>query len=161
MGYQSTIAAEMIAGLTERQQQVLDLMLQHRTYKEIARELSISPHTVEQRVRAAKEKLGVHRRGDLATVYRELRATCGETLYGESPIDSEPPLLSKPWKPGKADDTVVNAASEVPTSLAPAIFEGPNGTLVRVGAIFAIAAAMLVIGVGGLSMLDQLSRLLS
>lgn len=44
-----------LQGLTRKQRQVLDLLIEHKTSKEIARRLSISPHTVDQRTQFAKD----------------------------------------------------------------------------------------------------------
>lgn len=107
MNHHSETAPVAPGGLTSRQCEVLDLLLQHRTSKEIARQLAISPHTVEQRIRLAKEKLGVHRRSDLASAYRELQSICGKSVYEESFITSEASKLSEPrrrsgWNGGRA-----------------------------------------------------------
>ena len=61
-----------LSGLTEKQRQVLDLLIDHKTSKEIARELRISPHTVDQRIQFAKDKLGARSRSDVAVIYRRL-----------------------------------------------------------------------------------------
>ncbi|HEU4957488.1 MAG TPA: helix-turn-helix transcriptional regulator, partial [Sphingomicrobium sp.] len=55
-----------VARLTEGQVECLLLVDRHYNSKEIASKLGISPHTVDQRIRGALEKLGVERRGDAA-----------------------------------------------------------------------------------------------
>lgn len=40
--------------LTAKQREVLDLLIQHMTSKEISRQLGISPHTVDQRIMLAR-----------------------------------------------------------------------------------------------------------
>src|SRR5512139_3697901 len=55
-----------VARLTEGQIECLLLVDRHYSSKEIATKLGISPHTVDQRIRGALEKLGVERRGDAA-----------------------------------------------------------------------------------------------
>lgn len=55
-----------VARLTEGQIECLLLVDRHYSSKEIASKLGISPHTVDQRIRGALEKLGVERRGDAA-----------------------------------------------------------------------------------------------
>ncbi|WP_162789304.1 MULTISPECIES: helix-turn-helix domain-containing protein [Sphingomonas] len=59
-------AAERIASLTVGQLEVLRLVDQHLSSKEIAGRLGISPHTVDQRIRTAIRILGVARRQDAA-----------------------------------------------------------------------------------------------
>lgn len=51
--------------LTEREQVVLRLMRQHLTYKEIARHLNLSWHTVRTHAQSILRKRGVHSRRDL------------------------------------------------------------------------------------------------
>ena len=170
--------------LTTRQRQVLDGLLQHKTSKEIARDLDISPHTVDQRIRFAKEKLGVCRRSDLASQYRQLRriceksvyrtsenasGSCDKPLYEESRIDSAAISLSYEGEPEEAmvkakyladeQGFTTNHATEI--SLVPTIFEGPIGGWTRTGAVVFIAAAAIFLCVGGLAMFEQLSRLMT
>jgi DNA-binding CsgD family transcriptional regulator len=70
-----------LAALTAKQREVLDLVLQHKSSKEIARTLGISPYTVDQRIAAARQKLNVCTRGELARAYAELLEVCGQTAY--------------------------------------------------------------------------------
>ena len=55
-----------IARLTPRQLECLGLVFQHLSSKEIAARLSISSHTVDQRIRQALHTLGVERRSEAA-----------------------------------------------------------------------------------------------
>lgn len=57
-----------VAKLTEGQLDCLRLVAQHLSSKEIAVELGISPHTVDQRVRQALQTLGVGRRAQAARI---------------------------------------------------------------------------------------------
>jgi len=59
-------AAERVAKLTQGQLDCLRLVAQHLSSKEIAVELGISPHTVDQRIRQALHVLGVDRRAQAA-----------------------------------------------------------------------------------------------
>ena len=60
--------AAAVARLSPGQVDCLLLVDQHMNSKEIAVRLGISPHTVDQRIRGALEKLGVDRRGEAARV---------------------------------------------------------------------------------------------
>lgn len=59
----------MVVSLTERQQQCLEGVLQHKTAKEIGRDLGISGHAVEQHLKSARRKLGADRTVDAARKY--------------------------------------------------------------------------------------------
>jgi DNA-binding CsgD family transcriptional regulator len=58
--------ASPVARLSPGQIEVLLLVDLHHSSKEIAARLGISPHTVDQRIRGALDKLGVDRRGEAA-----------------------------------------------------------------------------------------------
>lgn len=58
--------SERIARLSAGQLECLRLVHQHLSSKEIAAELNISPHTVDQRIRGALQILGVERRSQAA-----------------------------------------------------------------------------------------------
>lgn len=52
-------SASLVSQLSEGQIECLLLVDRHHNSKEIAAKLGISPHTVDQRIRRALEKLGV------------------------------------------------------------------------------------------------------
>ena len=60
--------AARVAKLSQGQLDCLLLVDQHLSSKEIAAELSISPHTVDQRIRYALQTLGVERRAQAARI---------------------------------------------------------------------------------------------
>jgi DNA-binding CsgD family transcriptional regulator len=62
------LAARRVARLTDAQLDCLRLVAQHLSSKEIASELGISPHTVDQRVRQSLHILGVERRAQAARI---------------------------------------------------------------------------------------------
>lgn len=153
--------------LSAKQREVLDLLLQHKTSKEIARDLGISPHTVEQRLRIARERLGVSRRSDLVAKYLHHNSLYGQTVYEVSPIASSAFSLSHEGEPRGDAYLVVDHQVEAggqeqdqAVLLVPAIFLGPTGYLLRVGSVFAIAAAAIMVAIGGLAMFQELSRIL-
>jgi DNA-binding CsgD family transcriptional regulator len=75
---------ERIARLSPGQLDCLRLVDQHLSSKEIASELGISPHTVDQRIRGALQILGVERRSQAA---RMIALNCGpyQRLIHQSP----------------------------------------------------------------------------
>src|SRR5215213_5693768 len=62
------MAAQRVARLSQGQLDCLRLVDQHLSSKEIAAELHISPHTVDQRIRQALAILGVERRTHAARI---------------------------------------------------------------------------------------------
>jgi DNA-binding CsgD family transcriptional regulator len=60
------LVAQRVQRLTKGQLDCLRLVDQHLSSKEIAVELGISPHTVDQRIRQALQTLGVERRSQAA-----------------------------------------------------------------------------------------------
>lgn len=66
--------ADLIASLTERERQVLDLVAEGLTNKSIARALSISPATVKAHVERIIAKLGVADRTQAAVMTAQARA---------------------------------------------------------------------------------------
>ncbi len=85
--------------LSAGQMNVLHRVAQHKSSKEIARELDISPHTVDQRVKRIHSILGVSSRSEAARVYMAANNTldedsadiCGGLVY-QGPVLSEPGL---------------------------------------------------------------------
>jgi len=61
-----SVMASRVARLTPGQLDCLRLVNEHLSSKEIAAELHISPHTVDQRIRGALHILGVERRSQAA-----------------------------------------------------------------------------------------------
>ena len=83
-----------VARLTPGQVDCLLLVDRHHSSKEIAVRLGISPHTVDQRIRGALEKLGVERRGEAARMVAATLAAddaAYQRLIHQSPhIDPHP-----------------------------------------------------------------------
>lgn len=175
--------------LTAKQREVLDLLIQHKTSKEISRQLGISPHTVDQRIMLARAKLGVATRGEVAQAYRRLVETYEQPVYEDSHIGFPPlpvetssrddtdvgpsgagarlPVHDAPGIEGRAD-TPVERRRQAPAEadgmvyhhVLPEMFDGPNGTLLRLGYIGGITVFLILIVLGGLSMFMQLSAML-
>ncbi len=60
----------VFAELSPKHREVLDLLIEHKTSKEMSRLLDISPHTVDQRLDATRSRLGLGSRSELAAAYR-------------------------------------------------------------------------------------------
>ena len=153
--------------LTTKQREVLDLLLEHKTSKEIARVLEISPHTVDQRINFAKRKFGVSSRGELAKAYRQQRPIYEQSIYEES--DIAPPAIS--FQTGLRDETSDyliapsdqsgSLADETEDRLVPEMFEGRFGTIMRLGAIVGLAALLMIVLLVGLAIFQSLSTIMA
>jgi len=157
-------------GLTDKQRQVLDLLIEHKTSKEIARRLCISPHTVDQRIQFAKDKLGARTRSEAAVAYRRLREACEQMTYEDSGIAGVDLVFDQavgPQGPLPASSLRQRFRSRPPHEpeadfqVVPEPFDGRYGTLVRLGSIFAIALFLVLVVLGGLAILNQLSVMMA
>lgn len=171
MGRQQSEGEIVLSGLTAKQREVLDLLIEHKTSKEIARRLGISPHTVDQRIQFAKEKLGAASRNEAAALYRRLSELSGQLTHEESYIASRsavadnrggtlaalPPVQfsSQGWA---RSGPFGNGADH---AVVPELFEGRYGTLVRLGAIIVIAVFLVILVLGGMAIFSQLSELMA
>lgn len=170
--------------LTAKQREVLDLLIQHKTSKEISRILGISPYTVDQRILLARGKLQVASRSEVAQAYRLLLehtaalGLSGKPVYGSPDVaignkpthsngegsdGAEPPDQSDGSDDGVDGDLAVVAAldqrGEGYHRVLPEMFDGPYGTLMRLGATALIAMVLILTVLGGLTMFSQLSRI--
>jgi DNA-binding CsgD family transcriptional regulator len=79
-----------IARLSRGQLDCLLLVDQHLSSKEIATELNISPHTVDQRVRGALQILGVERRTQAARLVARHREPYQRLIHQSPYIEDQP-----------------------------------------------------------------------
>lgn len=173
-----------LADLTDKQREVLDLLIQHKTSKEISRILGISPHTVDQRISLARAKMKLSSRSEVAQAYRSLIATYERTIYEDSyvvgsgqngqtssqenEVVSQQASVSHPVANQTAGSPQRVLISERYTNgnmpvlyypVLPEAFDGPLGTLVRLGYIAVITLFLVVAVLGGLSMYSELARI--
>ena len=91
---QADLIGHRVAKLTAGQLDCLRLVDQHLSSKEIAAQLNISPHTVDQRIRQALATLGVERRTQAARLVAQHAPAPSDTyqrLIHQSPhIEPEP-----------------------------------------------------------------------
>jgi DNA-binding CsgD family transcriptional regulator len=80
--------ASRVARLTAGQLDCLRLVNQHLSSKEIAAELKISPHTVDQRVRQALATLGVERRAQAARIVAQYSGPYQRLIHQSPHIES-------------------------------------------------------------------------
>jgi DNA-binding CsgD family transcriptional regulator len=174
----------ILTSLTDKQRAVLDLLIEHKTSKEISRILGISHHTVDQRIMLARAKLGVATRGEVAQAYRRLLADSGtgtsiyeRSVYDFSDVAVPPDALHEPSREDRTDriqgppsrrDALSKAVFQNGEALAepyhhvlPEVFDGPYGTYIRLGIIAVFAMFLILIVMGGLAMFAQLSQIIA
>jgi DNA-binding CsgD family transcriptional regulator len=95
--------------LNKGQRACLRLVLGHLNSKEIGRELGISPHTVDQRLRQSMRIMGVASRFEAARKFAETDAngTYQPLIYQSSDIENSGPSVSL-TEPAKQDETPVD-----------------------------------------------------
>ncbi|HKX92865.1 MAG TPA: helix-turn-helix transcriptional regulator [Sphingomicrobium sp.] len=84
--------AARVARLSQGQLDCLRLVNEHLSSKEIAHELNISPHTVDQRIRGALHILGVERRSQAARIVAKYSGPYQRLIHQSPHI--EPSVLS-------------------------------------------------------------------
>ena len=93
--------AERVARLSPGQLDCLRLVDQHLSSKEIAAELGISPHTVDQRVRQSLHILGVERRSQAARIVALHSGPYQRLIH-------QPPYIPAEAEPGHPEAAVSN-----------------------------------------------------
>lgn len=174
----------ILASLTDKQRAVLDLLIEHKTSKEISRILGISHHTVDQRIMLARAKLGVATRGEVAQAYRRLvrDAPLDPSIYERSVYDFSDVALPLDALQDAVQDDMADwirptsirrealpratfpggeALAEPYHRVLPEMFDGPYGTYVRLGTIAVFAMFLILIVMGGLAMFAQLSQIIA
>ncbi|MWV27889.1 helix-turn-helix transcriptional regulator [Erythrobacter sp. GH3-10] len=167
--------SDLLDDLTDKQREVLDLLVQHMTSKQIARELGISPHTVDQRIVSARRKFGVETRNELAAAYMAALPSNAPAIYDKSVYQSSQvendgqPADNNGGLDAVLDESEVLAPpGEPPVSTKPYIyyrvvpesFEGRSGYFWRLIAIVGITLGLLIATLVGLAIFAALSELL-
>jgi DNA-binding CsgD family transcriptional regulator len=142
--------ADVLCDLTAKQAEVLDLLLQHKTTKQIARELGIAPNTVDARIAAVRDKWGTTDRKATARVYAHLLETCEKSPCGFSPLDRDltPDQGLLRELPGSPLYTVADAQSfeHWPVKWErPGILETLDARLGKIGRVIAVSCLALAL----------------
>ena len=161
----------VITSLSDKQREVLDLVVARKSSKEIARILGISKHTVDQRITLARQKYGAANRNELVSQYLAAGAICDRVAYDPAqvpksffPHDSEGegeqsgPIFSVADIAGFTSPFAGNEFSPLAHPLA--TLDRKFGIFGRLGAIGLLAALLAVSLVAMLSMAQTLSDLL-
>ena len=76
----------LLGRLSDKDREVLDLLVVPNSNKEIARHLDLSQTTVEKRLRGVRDKLKSRDRNDTARIYKALTLGLGKTAGGFSDL---------------------------------------------------------------------------
>lgn len=98
--------AERWSRLTEKQRACLDLLLERKTSKQIARVLGIAKPTVDQRLAAARIILGAADRDDAALRYAALKAAYDRVIYDPVAVPPPPRLVPSDFPDGDPAETI-------------------------------------------------------
>lgn len=151
------------AGLTEKQRDVLDLLANNRTTKEIAHALGSSESAVNRRIELLRSRLGGVTRHELARRYREAKSSMAlaaavavdggvETAEQKLQLAESGAADDKPGQddrgPAYALQDSLKIAIEAPWSppgeprIVPGVLDGDNAALTRGAAIAIILAGI-------------------
>lgn len=160
--------AERWVRLTEKQRACLDLLLERKTSKQIARVLGIAKPTVDQRLAAARNILGAVDRADAALRYAALKATYDRVIYDPVEVPPPPRLVPSDFPDGDPAITIALIDRESDRQRSP-VSSPPFGDLWShdhaPGTRWMIMAAMLVVALffilASLAIGQSLTRLIS
>jgi DNA-binding CsgD family transcriptional regulator len=93
------VMTQRVARLTAGQLDCLRLVNDHLSSKEIAAQLDISPHTVDQRIRGALHILGVERRSQAARIVAQFGGEYQRLIH-------QPPHIERQPRPGHPEAAI-------------------------------------------------------
>lgn len=141
--------------LTPKQREVVILVAEGLTSKEIGRKLGITESAVNQRIEVVRQRLGGISRAAIARIYRQTNtlmitiptsnSLTGKPIQLQAIAATEQPLPAEGVGGFAASDDEANG--ELQPSTLPPSFHGPDARLVRFAAIVVIALGLLGIGV--------------
>jgi DNA-binding CsgD family transcriptional regulator len=154
--------------LTEKQRACLDLLLEHKTSKEIARLLDISKHTVDQRLNAARDTLGAQDRNETAFLYGQLNQIYDRVTYDAAEVPDRPPLVRSDFQDGSPPNLMELHDSSLLASGSPSdgspfrdLWRRDHKASHRMWITMVAVAIAILIALGGLSIGQTLTGLLS
>ncbi len=154
--------------MTEKQRACLDLLLERKTSKQIARDLDISKQAVDLRLTTARDTLGAANRDETAIIYARLRQT-----YDRIPCDPVILPIRPEWVRSEFPDGSPSNLMNLHDSLAAVggpsaagspfrdLFRHDYGSVTRVGIMLAVVVILLLVPLGGLGIAHLLTELVS
>ncbi|EZP83997.1 Transcriptional regulator, LuxR family [Novosphingobium resinovorum] len=160
--------AERWARLTEKQRACLDLLLERKSSKQIARILGIAKPTVDQRIATARAVLGAADRDEAALRYARLKTVYDPVIHDPARIPLPTRLVPSHFPNGDPAETIALKDGAFITE-GPSASQPPFGDLWRpdhsLSKRVMMMAAMLVMAVililAGLAIGRELTRLIS
>lgn len=156
--------------LTDKQREVLALVSEGMTSKEIARKLGISESAVNQRIEVIRQRLGGLPRTQIARLYRRM-STVLITIPTSNPITGKSiqlqPEVNEEQQPEPEGAEVSTAPSQAsnpfgshPSTLS-SVLDGPSRIWWRLAAIVLIATGLLAAAVLCLAVITTLGQLMA
>jgi len=150
---------DTLPALSEGEKQCLRLVAQGFSSKEIARQLHVSEHTVDQRVRTSLRKFGVPSRKEAARLFvsGQQQAPLSETyqplIHQSEPLASDPDAASSMDQPDSPDaETERRSLLQRILAFGPPL-GGSTNELSIDGRILAMVRAAVLTGVGVVTLL--------
>lgn len=160
--------ANILSRLTEKQRACLDLLLERKTSKEIARALGISKDTVDQRLKAARETLGARNRAETAVLYGQLKSIYDRVVYDAAEVPPQPHWVRSRFPDGDPpnltdlnDGTTLPDSRSGPGPLFRDLGRHDQGTARRISIYLGLLVLTILILLGGLGIAQALEQLLS
>lgn len=157
--------------LSAKEREVLDQILLHKPLKLIAHDLGITLSAVDQRLKAARIKLGAADRNEAARAYAALLATCRESTCGFEALGTpyEAQVIRPPEPPSRSTFMLQDSGTIfVPPSLygggqreaVSEVLDEKFGRLWRVVAIPVLAVVIAILALALMAMARSLGELL-
>jgi DNA-binding CsgD family transcriptional regulator len=143
----------LLDALTDKQREVLALVSEGMTSKEIARKLGISESAVNQRIEVVRQRLDGMSRAQIARTYRRtstlvLTIPTSNSLTGKSNQLLSDNEAEQHSSSEGVEDTVVSSGGEfgvLQPSTLPPVFHGRDAKLARTAAVVVIAVGIVAL----------------
>ncbi|MGV2495990.1 LuxR C-terminal-related transcriptional regulator [Pelagerythrobacter aerophilus] len=160
--------ARVWSRLTQKQRDCLDLLLERKTSKQIARALEIAKPTVDQRITAARKTLGAADRNEAALLYARLKAMYDRNTYDPMHLPPTPKLVPSDFENGDPDDAIAlndsasgSAESSGPLPPFRGLWRHDHDLTRRMAIMAAMLVSAVIVILAGLGIAQALTRLIS
>lgn len=158
--------------LTEKQRACLDLLLERKTSKQIARILNISKPTVDQRITSSRIILGVENRNEAAIAYSRLKALYDRITYDPVHLPTRPVFVPSHFPDGDPEPVLTLNDNRSFGFEAEERFREPfqpfkglgrhdHSTSARIAIMVTMLTALVIILLAGLGIAQALTKLVS